>query len=431
MRRGIVQYRSLGATTEERDFQRADVYFPSRTLLHAFLGIMPDPLTTSFSSTGASTHPSMANEPHQVPGEITALGFLNRVLRNRRLIAVLALAGFALMAILSLASPRTWTATGAFIPASRQAKSGLAALAAQYGVQMGADEPSTNPDFYGDLIRSRGILTQLALAKVEERSASGIRTVTISDRLKVTGDTPEMRTEHALAALRGTLHATVTLRTGMLSYAVTTRDAKLSEQIAAQVLELLNRFNVESRQQQAASERRFTEQRLAEVRVELRAAEDRMIEFQLRNRGQGLADVQFSSDRLQREIQRLHGLYTTLEQAYEQARIDEVRDTPLLTVIDRPVVPLIPDPRGTVTKSLLGAVLGGLLGVLIGIVHEQFGGSEDSAMLQSAQYREFAILKTETLADIRGFRHIFSRNNARFVDATSSSSHRADTSAKL
>jgi uncharacterized protein involved in exopolysaccharide biosynthesis len=34
-----------------------------------------------------------------------------------------------------------------------------------------------------------------------------------------------------------------------------------------------------------------------------------------------------------------------LAQAYEQARIEEVRDTPVITVIEAPMLPARPDPR--------------------------------------------------------------------------------------
>jgi len=393
---------------------------------------MPDPRNSSFSTVAdTSAHLPPPNGVEHAPGEITALGFLNRVLRNRRLIVSFAAAGFLIMAVTSLLTPRTWSSTASFVPTSRQAKSGLAALAAQYGVQMSTDEPSHNPDFYVDLIRSRGVLTQLAQAKLEERTPSGVRTATVADRLEIADGAPDVRTERAIRALRGLIQTSVTLRTGMVNYTVGTREAKLSEQIASRLLELLNRFNVESRQQQASNERHFTEQRLAEVRVSLRAAEDKMVDFQLRNRIQAVADLQFQSDRLAREIQREHALYTTLEQAYEQARIDEVRDTPLLTVVDRPIVPYIPDGRGTIGKSLLGIILGALMGIFVGIVRDQFKTSENASSRRNAEYQEFATLRTQTLAEIRGLRHIFSRNNGRYgTTSDSSSPGRSETSEK-
>jgi tyrosine-protein kinase Etk/Wzc len=61
-------------------------------------------------------------------------------------------------------------------------------------------------------------------------------------------------------------------------------------------------------------------------------------------------------------------VYQTLTKAYEEARIAEVRDTPVLTVIDSAVAPVHPSgPRrvlGTTVALIFGAALGILLAYL-------------------------------------------------------------------
>src|SRR5439155_7289608 len=57
-------------------------------------------------------------------------------------------------------------------------------------------------------------------------------------------------------------------------------------------------------------------------------------------------------------------IFTALSEAFEQARIEEVRDTPILTVVDAPSVPAIPEPRLLLVKTFL-AFLGAFgLGVV-------------------------------------------------------------------
>jgi uncharacterized protein involved in exopolysaccharide biosynthesis len=55
---------------------------------------------------------------------------------------------------------------------------------------------------------------------------------------------------------------------------------------------------------------------------------------------------------------------TTLTQALEDARIREVRDTPVITVVEAPAVNALPEPRGRIKAVLLGFLGGGFLGVL-------------------------------------------------------------------
>jgi uncharacterized protein involved in exopolysaccharide biosynthesis len=52
-------------------------------------------------------------------------------------------------------------------------------------------------------------------------------------------------------------------------------------------------------------------------------------------------------------------------QAHETARLDEVRDTPLLTVIDAPRAPLAPDSRQRVLRGLMGIFVGTAIGLAL------------------------------------------------------------------
>jgi len=49
--------------------------------------------------------------------------------------------------------------------------------------------------------------------------------------------------------------------------------------------------------------------------------------------------ITFEANRLERDVQVKQEVYLTLTREYEQARIAEVRDTPLLTIVDRAVPP--------------------------------------------------------------------------------------------
>ena len=51
-------------------------------------------------------------------------------------------------------------------------------------------------------------------------------------------------------------------------------------------------------------------------------------------------------------------IYTSLAQAYEQAKIEEVRDTPVITVLQPPEIPVLPNSRRVVVKTVLGFILG-------------------------------------------------------------------------
>ena len=61
-------------------------------------------------------------------------------------------------------------------------------------------------------------------------------------------------------------------------------------------------------------------------------------------------------------------IYTSLLQNREEARIREVRDTPVITVLEEPRIPLTPEPRNSLYKGILGGLLGAMLGVILALV---------------------------------------------------------------
>ncbi|MEX2156173.1 MAG: hypothetical protein WD773_04980 [Gemmatimonadales bacterium] len=62
----------------------------------------------------------------------------------------------------------------------------------------------------------------------------------------------------------------------------------------------------------------------------------------------------------------------SLMQAYEQARIDEVRNTPVVTVIEPANLPATSDARGLIKNGLLGLILGLMLFVASALARETF-----------------------------------------------------------
>ncbi len=167
---------------------------------------------------------------------------------------------------------------------------------------------------------------------------------------------------------------------------VTTRWPSVSLAIASRLVKGVGRFNVETRKSQAAAERQFVEARADEAQRALREAEDRLQSFLQRNRAFVAPELAFQRDRLQREVALRQEVYTTLLQKREEARIREVRDTPVITMLEEPRLPLLPESRMTVLKTGLGALAAGLVCVVIAFLSE---GLADARLLPSDDAREF------------------------------------------
>jgi uncharacterized protein involved in exopolysaccharide biosynthesis len=164
------------------------------------------------------------------------------------------------------------------------------------------------------------------------------------------------------------------------------------------ILTQVNSYNVARQQAQATLERTFIEKRLVETRATLTRAEDQLRTFRDFNRDAGRSpSLRLEGNRLDREVTMRQSLYTSLSQAYEQSRIEEVRDTPAISVIEHPTLPTSADTSYGLRNTLLGAIGGMFLGIILAFVRERFSESKAEG---SRVFEDFSRLKKETLRDL-------------------------------
>ena len=312
-------------------------------------------------------------------------------LRQRRIVFGMAFGLALAVALATLLAPRQYTSSASFATqGSKQPDGGLGSLAAQFGVAVPGSDPTQSPSFYAFFIRSRPILLQAANAEYVLRESGKDRRTTLADLYGIKRDTPRERVEATLRKLSDNSTATFSHETGLVRFSVHTPWPQISAQIAERVIEAVNQFNLQSRQTSARAERHFVEQRLNEVETELRAAENRLQDFKQTNRTFGLSsELSLERDRLTQQVTMRQQVYASLAQAYEQAKIDEVRDTPVITVLERPEVPIFADSRQVVQKVILAGLLGFLIGLLIAFLRENVATStsrsaEDLRRMQAA-----------------------------------------------
>jgi uncharacterized protein involved in exopolysaccharide biosynthesis len=163
----------------------------------------------------------------------------------------------------------------------------------------------------------------------------------------------------------------------------------------------VNRFNSETRKSQAVAERQFVEARAAEAEIALRQAENRLQDFLQRNRViGGSPELAFERDRLQREVTLRQQLYTSLLQNREEARIREVRDIPVITVIEAPQLPVLSEGRKSVFKALLGALVGSVVGLLIAFFTHVMTVTRRQSSSEAREF--FTLLEGATPRFLRG-----------------------------
>lgn len=339
--------------------------------------------------------------------EISLFALGTRLLENRWRIAAWMVTG-AVIGILSVANkPILYTASAAFVPQGQGDASagGLARFAGEFGVTLSGTGQAQSPEFYSMLLHSRTVLTEIANASLTVPELGG-RQIPVFELLEVGPGSAAAREEQAVRALRGMIRPSVTRSTGLVQVTVATRWPSVSLAIATRLVQGVNDFNQRTRQGQAVSERKFVEGRLAIAASNLRAAENRLQTFMSTNREFDRSpQLTFQRDRLQRDLMFQQQLFTSLTQGLEEARIREVRDMPVISVVEAPFVSAIPEGKGRRSRAMLGLFLGAVVGVLVTLltaVMSHYTRETDPAAREF--FRALGGLKREVLWPVRWLR---------------------------
>jgi uncharacterized protein involved in exopolysaccharide biosynthesis len=269
------------------------------------------------------------------------------------------LAVATLVVLVNLLRSNQFTSTASFMAEGKAPNSPLTGLASQFGLNIGV-ATTESPDFYADLVTSQAIL-QLVVDSAVAMQPNGPR-VSIADLYDVGSPrSAAIRRERAIKALQQHMTAVPSAKTGIVTVRVTSPSAFASREIADRCLRLLNDFNLQRRQAHAATEREFAATQLEVAQRGLRSAEDDLQSFLQSNRVINSPRLEFERDRLQREVDSKQQLFNTLSEAYEQARLAELRDVPLITRILIPTLPPRPDPKGTIVFAIFAFTFGGFL----------------------------------------------------------------------
>ncbi len=304
-------------------------------------------------------------------GSLPGFDRLWSVVRRQRLLSIgLPVAGAVLLAAATLVSARKYEARAAFMAQQTQSpQAGLGALASQFGLVIPGGGGQLAPQFYADLLQSAPVLNTVLLHRypLEDGSETDLLTV-----LGVEGGDTARALAKGRRLLRKDTRVHADRVTSVVALNVRMPTPVLAVAVVHRFLEELNRYNLERRQSVGRSERIFLEQRTRQAGDSLRQAEDELARFLRSNRETSASpSLMAEEQRLRRVVNRWEEVYGTLTQNYEVARLQEVRDTPAISVVEAPDVRLEPQSRGVAFRGLLGAILGVVLGIPLAVWRER------------------------------------------------------------
>jgi uncharacterized protein involved in exopolysaccharide biosynthesis len=330
--------------------------------------------------------------------EVSAVGLVNVLLRYRTFIIIMTLAFGFYAGYKSITSSKRYTTYASFMPKGARGSGQLGGIAAQFGINLSGGDAASSPQLYTDLLETRTILLPVAMKTYRGRTKTGgviegnlITVFNVQGRRNV-------QEQRVVQALRGAIKGTVIAKTGVIEMSVSSGSPELSYQIATNVLAQLNEYNLSTRQASAAAEREFVERQVTEKRAELQQAETQLSNFLQSNRQYRTSpQLYLEYSRLQRLVDMRQALLSRMYEAFENARIEEVRNLPVINIIEAPQLPIGPDARGGVRRTGIGLITGFTLAVLLAFVRDRFVRSRATG---SEEVIEFAALTREAIGDL-------------------------------
>lgn len=275
--------------------------------------------------------------------------------------AIFCIAITVISAVILLVMPNHYTAQVTILPSSGKSElSGLFTLASQLGYSSGQNEPAFNiPQVIAKVIRSQLIADMLS--EKTYFSSRHNKKLTLAQVFDIKEDNPNRLKYYLYQAFNNAILINIDTKIKTVDLSVQTSDPNISAQLANDIIEALDNYNKTYRINKAKLNREFIEKRLLETQQKLAMSENELKIF--RERNMRIADsplLQLKLQQLLRDQRVQEELYLILIKEYEAAKLQEVRDTPIIDIIEKAQPPVIKSgPRRL--KTLLVIMLMSLL----------------------------------------------------------------------
>jgi uncharacterized protein involved in exopolysaccharide biosynthesis len=220
-------------------------------------------------------------------------------------------------------------------------KSKLAGLAR--GVDLGIVS-ALNPGegqvskLYPTIVRSANILESILYSKYQTEQYPD--SVSLVEYWRISAPSKNREFEVALKELRGRLETYWDVRLETVTITVEMEEAALAAEVANRVTAELDRYTRLTRKTNASAQRDFVEHRIVEVEKELAGAENALRDFKEKNRRiLDSPQLMLELARLERNVQIKSAVYLELKKQFEVARIEEIKNIPVINVLDPARVP--------------------------------------------------------------------------------------------
>lgn len=312
-------------------------------------------------------------------------------------IVLIALLSAGLGIVKALSMKDEFVSTGKILP-EYQSKSGglgqLSGLASLAGIDVGSaaggGSDAIRPDLYPDVLKSTPFFLDLFKIKVKTKDnkemtfAHFYDTSVLDNNIKPENTkikfptsnqyiTISYQTEKNLQDLRERISAVIDKKSGLITVTVKLPDPVVATIITDYSMNFLTNYITNYRTEKAKRDLNFLAERLDAAKGKYYNNQVKKAQYsdqyQLSMMKLQAADLQ--RERIESEYKISSTFYNSLLQKYEEAKLKLQQETPVIKVLEPPVVPNNKSEPKRAIIVLITAFLGGILGVLFALIRKK------------------------------------------------------------
>lgn len=272
---------------------------------------------------------------------------------------------FAIIYVLLILKP-VYTSTSKIMSSSTGGTMSQASgLAAQFGINIPTSKSETKW-VYPEIIKSRTLSRSTLKRKFDTMEFGSQKTLLDILTNDIKSSNNDLATLEVLAVDKflSMLNVNEDIKTSIVSLSVTASDPLFAQKINETIIEELDTHQRKYNKTKTTDTKQFIKERIIDTEKELIAAEENLKTFRDRNRRiENSPALQLEQQRFEREVAVLIGVFTTLKQQFETTKIEEVKETDYVVILDSPNLPIF----SSVSKREI-VIISGLIGIIIGII---------------------------------------------------------------
>jgi len=284
---------------------------------------------------------------------------------------------------------------------------GLSGLASQFGVnlpgsvsQLDLSSPSLIPELLSSRSFGEQIMGKKFFMEKYNKELSLLAILTHGD--KEPSSNIEELVNIALSSLNAILVFDQNSNDAVNTLRVTVSEPAFAKNLADVVLNELEAFHKYYKSIHTTEKVMFIEKRILSVSKDLEFSELALKKFNEQNRQISSPSLQLEFDRYSRQVEIQKGIFLTLKQQLELAKIEEVQKSSVIQILDIPVIPLYPSNINLKSNLLLSIILGLLIGIILGFFKSYLNSNDMDERKKIRRMRNFLKKKSkEVILDYR------------------------------